>query len=34
VTDVWRSLHVQQHNPAVLLLSAVAIVRLAKASPS
>jgi hypothetical protein len=28
-TDVWRSLHAQQHNPVVLLLSAAAIVRLA-----
>jgi hypothetical protein len=33
VTDVWQSLHVQQDNPIVLLLSAAAIVRLAKASP-
>ena len=33
VTDVWRSPHVQQNNPVVLLLSAAAIVRLAKASP-
>ncbi|MEV6631911.1 hypothetical protein AB0M54_14280 [Actinoplanes sp. NPDC051470] len=31
VTDVWLSLHVQQDNPIVLLLSAAAIVRLAKA---
>ena len=30
VTDVWRSLHVQQHKSIVLLLSAAAIVRLAQ----
>lgn len=31
VTDVWLSLKKQQHNPLVLLLSAAAVVRLAKA---
>jgi hypothetical protein len=33
VTDIWHSLHMQQDNPIVVLLSAAAIVRLAKASP-
>jgi hypothetical protein len=34
VTDIWRSLRVQQHKPLVLLVSAAAIMRLATQSAS